>query len=65
MRQGLIAGGVAIMAVLGMGLLLTVLQWGVDPGRQTADAMRIAAPVTDGHPAVTDPGLKEAPRVLR
>ena len=65
MRQGLIAGGAALMAVLGMGVLLTMLQWGVGLGSRTADVVQIATPLAEGHPVTADPGLREAPRVLR
>jgi hypothetical protein len=65
MRQGLIAGGAALMAALGVGVLLTVLQWGIDPGRQTADAVTTVAPMGDEQSVLADPGLREAPRVLR
>jgi anaerobic C4-dicarboxylate transporter len=65
MKQGLVAGGAALAAAFGIGVLLTVLQWGVEPGARTADVVTIAMPGAAAHSGVADPGLKEAPRVLR
>lgn len=65
MRQGLVAGGAALVAAFGLGILLTLLQWGIDPGRQTADIVVGTPASVEAHTVVADPGLKEAPRVLR